>query len=265
MTNAQGDFIWYELMTTDLNAARSFYEPVAHQRLDERGEELPAGGEYRMVVGNAGLAGGALGLTPAMRESGARPAWFGYVAVQDVDRVVSRAGELGGSALMPPFELAGVGRMAMLADPHGAAFYVLRGASEETSEVHQPDMKVGHIAWHELTSPDPEAAFEFYSTLFGWTKGEALQMGEMGTYQFFDQNGRSIGGMWPAMEGQPASWLFYTAVADIDEAARAIAAKGGALVDEPTQIPGGAYSLMARDPQGAQFGLVGPRKQSGEG
>lgn len=260
MANAHGDFVWYELMTTDLDGARGFYEPVAHQRIDDEGEHLPGGGEYRMVNGSAGFAGGALGLTPAMREGGARPGWVGYVGVEDVDAAVSRASELGASVLMPAFDMDGVGRMAMLADPHGAPFYVMRGASDETSEVYQPDMKDGHVAWNELLSPDPEAAFPFYAQLLGWTKGEALEMGEMGSYQMFDQHSRSIGGIMRAPPGEGAHWLYYTAVPNIDEAAGALSAQGGAMVIEPMEIPGGQFSLVARDPQGAAFGLIGPRK-----
>lgn len=264
MTNAHGDFIWYELMTTDLDAARAFYDPVADQRLDEHGDSLPNGGEYRMVLGSTGLAGGALGLTPAMIDQGARPAWLGYVAVEDVDAALVHAVELGGTVMMPAFDMEGVGRMALLTDPHGAPFYLMRGFSEETSEVHQPDMQAGHFAWNELLSPDPEAAFAFYSALCGWTRGEALQMGEMGSYQMFDQGTRSIGGMMRAPEGEPAHWMFYTAVADIDAAAQAARAHGGEIDIGPVEIPGGAYSLMARDPQGAHFGLVGPRKEASQ-
>jgi len=87
-------------------------------------------------------------------------------------------------------------------------------------------------------------------------------MGEMGTYQMFDHAGQTIGAMMQLIrQSAPVPlWLFYFAVEDIDEAHRAIPANGGQVLQEPQEIPGGMFALSARDPQGAMFALVGPRK-----
>ncbi|MET0742379.1 MAG: VOC family protein, partial [Microvirga sp.] len=57
-----------------------------------------------------------------------------------------------------------------------------------------------------------------------------------------------------------AAWTFYLGVEDIDRAADAARAGGGTILQGPIEIPGGEYSLTAIDPQGAVFGLVGPRQ-----
>jgi len=57
----------------------------------------------------------------------------------------------------------------------------------------------------------------------------------------------------------PPGWSFYMRVPDIDAAAAAIAAQGGSLLVPPGEIPGGEFTLAARDPQGAAFALIGPR------
>jgi predicted enzyme related to lactoylglutathione lyase len=54
-------------------------------------------------------------------------------------------------------------------------------------------------------------------------------------------------------------WAYYFRVADIDKAVEYINANGGQILQEPTEIPGGEFSINAMDPQGAAFGLVGPR------
>jgi predicted enzyme related to lactoylglutathione lyase len=58
-----------------------------------------------------------------------------------------------------------------------------------------------------------------------------------------------------------SSWTYYIGVDDIDRATAALNAGGGKVLHGPNQIPGGEYSLTAVDPQGAVFGLVGPRKE----
>jgi len=156
-----------------------------------------------------------------------------------------------------------VGRMAMVADPQGALFYVMRGASSEPSYSFAAiEPKVGHCAWNELSTTDPEAAKTFYSKLFGWAKDGDLDMGPMGKYEFLRVAGGRflLGAVMPKMPQMPVSaWTYYFRVSDIDAAVDALKAAGGTLHMEPMEIPGGDYSLSASDPQGAAFGLVGPR------
>jgi predicted enzyme related to lactoylglutathione lyase len=78
----------------------------------------------------------------------------------------------------------------------------------------------------------------------------------MGDYHFLAAEGRNIGAL---MRGQAPRWLYYIGVEDIDVAMARITAGGGQVLEGPHEIPGGEYSLHARDPQGATFGLVGPR------
>lgn len=88
-----------------------------------------------------------------------------------------------------------------------------------------------------------------------------MDMGPMGKYRFLYRDGGMIGAVGQAQPGGDGSrWDFYIGVDDIDRAARAVEAGGGRLTGEIQQIPGGDYSVRVRDPQGAGFGLVGPRK-----
>jgi uncharacterized protein len=270
MANHHGDFIWYELMSPDGAAAKDFYGPLV-------GWTFGGNDEYREIQGSEGGVGGILQLTPEMTNGGARPAWVGYILVDDVDKMVTSITEGGGMVLMPARDMEGVGRFAMVADPQGAPFYVMR----PTPPADQPDAeshafsydrpRVGHCAWNELASSDPSAAIHFYGQRFGWVKDGEMDMGPMGKYEYLRHIGRApegsqpgqgmLGAVWPKMPEMPVSaWSFYFRVPDIDVAANAIKASGGTLMMDPMEIPGGEYSLNAMDPQGATFGLVGPRK-----
>lgn len=275
MANHHGDFIWYELMTPDAEAARAFYEAVVGWKI----EAAPSGEiDYRMISSATGPVAGLLPLTDAMTAGGARPAWLGYVLVDDVNAVAQSFNDSGGAILMEPWDMPGVGRMTFLADPQGALLYAMKPAppadrpDAESLSFSYDQPQPGHIAWNELTTRDPSAAIDFYAQRFGWVRDGAMDMGPLGSYEFLRHAGRApdgsppghgmLGAVMPLVPGgTPVStWTYYFRVPDIDQGVAAITAGGGTVLQEPTQIPGGDFSMVAADPQGAHFGLVGSRK-----
>ncbi|MET0178998.1 MAG: VOC family protein [Novosphingobium sp.] len=255
MANPKGDFVWYELLTSDTDAAGRFYGDVVGWTVADSG--MP-GMDYRILDAGDGQAGGMMELTPEMRDGGARPGWLGYVGVPDVDAAIEDWTGAGGTVRMPAMDVPGVGRMAMLADPDGVPLYVMRGASDETSTAFRvADPR--HVRWNELAARDDAAALRFYGERFGWTVAGTMPMGPMGDYSFLAANGTTIGAAMRAQGDTAPRWLYYFGVEDIDAAAAAVSAGGGQVLDGPHEIPGGEFSVHARDPQGAEFGLVGPR------
>ncbi len=118
-----------------------------------------------------------------------------------------------------------------------------------------------HVRWNELAAADDDRAIEFYTRHFGWRQDGAMDMGDLGQYRFLYCGDTMIGAVMPKPPGMPrAAWSYYFGVDDIDRAARAVADGGGRVVMGPMEIPGGEYSVNAVDPQGAHFGLVGPRR-----
>ena len=88
-----------------------------------------------------------------------------------------------------------------------------------------------------------------------------MEMGEMGKYRFIYSHGVRIGAVMPKPPQLPVSkWTYYFGVDDIDRATAAVKSGGGQLIHDPVEIPGGEFAVNAMDPQGASFGLVGPRK-----
>ena len=257
MANKHGDFIWYELLTNDPDAAARFYGAVIGWQT--RAAEGSDRG-YR-IFGIRGVdVGGLMPLPEGAERAGMRPIWLGYVAVDDVDRTAAEIVRAGGTQHMPPADIPGVGRFAMLADPQGVTFYVMRGAVDGTSTAFDQS-RFGHCNWNELSTSDPAAALAFYKDRFGWEKGDAMPMGEMGDYQFITHHGQTIGAvMKRTPDGPPPAWTFYFGTEDIDAAAKAVSGNGGTIHYGPAEVPGGVFIIVASDPQGALFGLVGPRK-----
>ena len=153
----------------------------------------------------------------------------------------------------------------MVTDPDGAPFYLMTPAAPAA----RPDAESGvfsanrsqHVRWNELQASDQDHAVAFYTRQFGWRQEGAMDMGEFGSYRFLHHGETMIGAIMPKMPQRPrAAWTFYIGVDDIDRAAGAARASGGTVLHGPGEIPGGEYSLTAVDPQGALFGLVGPRK-----
>jgi predicted enzyme related to lactoylglutathione lyase len=252
MPNAHGDFIWYELLTSDAAAAKAFYDPVIGWDIEPVANNPM---NYRMIRSGNGNAGGVMELTDKMRNWGAKPTWLGYVGVDDVDESVAMAEGLGAKAMMPAFDVPGVGRLAMIADPQGIPIYVMRGARPEESSAFSPD-ELGHGAWNELSTTDLEAAKRFYPELFGWKLGDVMPMGEMGDYQFIDHGGRMIGAMMKVQPSGHPSWNYCFRTDSVDRGFEAIKAGGGTVTFGPAEVPGGDRVVQAIDPEGAAFMIV---------
>ncbi len=243
-------FIWYELMTRDLDAAIAFYGHVVGWTV--KPSETP-GMDYRIVHAGDTPVGGMM----AAPDTAMPPAWLGYVDVRDVDAEVEAFESAGGKVCWPANDLPGVGRLAMVADPQGAMLYVMTPSEPGQSNAYASGV-AGHCGWNEYYARDWEAAFAFYAERFGWEKETAMDMGPMGIYQTFTSDGAQTGGMMNNALPQQV-WQFYFNIGNIDEAVDRLTEKGGTIQVPPMQVPGGQWALVARDPQGAMFGLLGTR------
>lgn len=125
-----GTLCWTELHTTDPAAAKTFYRAVFGWTT----EDLPMGDFSYTVVRPAGQEegtdqGGIMGIDAEMASAGMTSRWQPYFEVTDCDTVAATAAERGATLLMPPEDLAGVGRMCAMLDPSGAAFSVITSVS----------------------------------------------------------------------------------------------------------------------------------------
>jgi len=254
MTKASS-FIWYELLTSDAQAAESFYSSVVGWSAQDAGNPNM---KYTLLTVDSKPVAGMMTIPEGCNTS-VESMWSGYIMVNDVDQFASRVKDAGGKVSVEPQDIPNVGRFAVVADPQGAPFTLFKPSLDERGDFPTPPT-AGTIGWHELLASDWKGAFEFYSGLFGWTKGEAMDMGPMGTYQIIERDGQMFGAMMNNPE--PASspiWRYYICVDDIASAESRVKAKDGQVLFGPQEVPGGQWILHGRDPQGVFFALVGPR------
>ena len=243
--------VWYELMTTDTAAAENFYKKVVGWTTAPF-EESPTPYTVLNRAGQVGL-GGLMKRPDGMNMP---PFWSMYIGTPTLEDTVAHIKRLGGSDMSPVIEAPTVGRIQMMKDPQGAAFYIIQPASTEERPETAPE--VGDASWHELMTTDAEAAMTFYSEVFGWQPSETMDMGPMGKYHMFNRPHGMIGGMMnkpPELAHVPPNWGIYFRVPDINAAAERVKANGGQILNGPMEVPGGDWIVNAMDPQGAAFSL----------
>ena len=255
----QGQNVWYELMTTDVESAKRFYgETIGWST--ESWDEAPADKPYTMWKAGENYIGGVMTLPEEAKKMGAPPHWIAYTQVDDVDATTAKAKELGGDVHAPPFDIPKVGRIAILADPQGASFAVFKPENDSPP----PTKSVGTFSWAELNTTDYEAAWKFYSKLFGWVEKSTMDMGEMGKYFMFnDPDEATQGGMSNMAKkmNMPAHWLHYITVENMDETVERIKKQGGTVVNGPMPIPGDDVIAQCKDPQGVFFAIYAEGKK----
>jgi predicted enzyme related to lactoylglutathione lyase len=247
--------LWYELMTTEPAAAQAFYTavvgwtaspfdtaPFPYSTLS-RDDDWPVAG--------------VLGRPPGVDLP---PFWTMHVGVPHLEDATARVAQLGGGVASPVIAVANIGRMQLMSDPQGAAFYLYEPAT--TDFPAEAPAEVGDAAWIELVTTDAPAAMRFYGDLFGWTPGQPVDMGVDGTYHLFRRPQATIGGMMnriPPMGQVPPHWRIYFRVADLEASVARIRANGGHVLHGPMDVDGGARIVNAIDPQGATFSILGQR------
>jgi predicted enzyme related to lactoylglutathione lyase len=114
---SHGTFYWNELMTRDVEQAKRFYADTLGWTFESMA--MPDG-TYWVIKSGEATVGGLFQLSEPAFE-GVAETWMGYIAVDDVDARVAKATEAGATLMRPPFDVPGVGRIAMLTEPGGAA------------------------------------------------------------------------------------------------------------------------------------------------
>jgi predicted enzyme related to lactoylglutathione lyase len=245
-----GQFVWYELTTPDVDAAKKFYPAFTGwgtQQFDK---------DYAMWTTGGAPFAGIFRLAAEQRQRGIPPNWMPYVETSNVDDTAKLAAVLGGSVMHGPEDIPNTGRFAVLQDPQGATFGIYK--SNGPSRSWDGTAVVGRFSWHELMTTDYQKAFDFYRRLFGWEQvGDAMDMGAGNKYFMYGNRGKMYGGMFNRMADMASMrpfWMCYIHVKDVPKAVEIATRSGGALHRGPMDIPGGVIAILG-DPQGAGFAL----------
>ena len=149
-----GKFIWYDQMSNDLPGAEKFYAKVVGWTLAPNTMNAQ---RYTLLQAGETMVGGLMPIPEDAAKMGVRPAWMGYIAVDDVKAYADKVKAAGGAIHRPPTEIPSVGTFAIAGDPSGAGFLLFKGNMDQAPE--QDPTKPGHIGWHELHGGDPESSF----------------------------------------------------------------------------------------------------------
>jgi uncharacterized protein len=206
----------------------------------------------------------------ASRPNAAPPvsAWNTYVWVDDATEAAARASEAGGRVVMEPFESLDGGRIAVIADPAGAAIGVWQpGAHRGAQLVNEP----GAWSMSALNTRDTEGAKRFYGTVFGW-RPDVMQAGdaEFTLFRLPSYVGgepeqpvpRDVIATMAPMGDQlpdsvPAHWSVDFWVGDLDASVEKADRLGGKVVAPPYEIPNTPLrQAVLADPQGATFSVT---------
>jgi len=262
MTTANtGRIVWYELFTSDRDAAVAFYTDVMGWKAEPWGPE-----GYRMFSASQGPVGGADLIPAAAKAMGVPPYWQAAVWVDDIAAAVEKATSLG-AKIYHRESVPTVGDLAVIADPQGAVICLFQPSGDNAPHDRA---KPGEFSWHELYTTDQPAALAFYKALVGWEQLGSFDMGPMGTYVLWGKDGVQLGGMMTMPPGMttpdgkplPPNWMYYVTVADFDAALERAKAKGARVLNGPMEVPGGQRIVQLLDPQGAAIALTEPPKSS---
>lgn len=251
MEDVRGRFVWHQLMTRDVPGAKKFYSKLVGWKT----MPWPLDPAYTVCHSDAGPVAGIMEI-PAEAPADFPSHWVNYIGTRDVDGTADAAVRAGGSVIKPPSDMQGAGRYAVIKDPLGAPFAIIDPENARAEAQGPPPL--GTFSWHELATTDNEAAFAFYSNLFGWDVLQRMDMGPgVGVYLIFGQNGVQRGGIYnkPAEAPGPPFWLPYAHVPSADKGFAYATSAGGKEIIKPMDVPGGGRIANVFDPSGAAFAM----------
>ncbi len=251
-----GSFCWFELATTDQNAAKQFYRSL----FGWTSNDFPMGpsGSYTMFDVEGENVAAAYTMVPEQRAKGIPPYWMLYVAAESADKTAARANELGAKTIVAPMDVFSFGRMAVFSDPTHAPFSIWEPKQHPGVDVTGVD---GTVCWADLSTPDADTASKFYCGLFGWDI--SVSEHDSSGYLHIRNGDAFIGGIPPANMRDPAApphWMLYFQISDCDASTAQAKELGASVLSQHTLEHVGRFSIV-KDPQGAVFSLFQPEKR----
>ena len=242
-----GTISWTDLETTDQEGAKAFYGGLFGWEY----EDMPVGegASYSMAKLGGRSAAAMSGQRAADAEAGVPPHWNVYVTVEDVDASARQVSEAGGQLYAEPFDVFDAGRMAVLADPAGAALSLWQPGTNIGAEIVNVP---GAMTWADCASTDPAAAQAFYASLLGW---RFEQMSEQPPYWVIGNGERSQGGLTQPPAEMPSAWFPYFGVIGLEETMQTARATGGTPFLGPVDVWEDSRFAIMHDPQGALFAI----------
>lgn len=252
----QGIPCWFELASRDPEASAAFHAAVFGWRCSRM--DMGAMGAYHFFRNGTGTVGAMRQWSAEAANAGVPPAWTIYFAVVDLDRATAQVTALGGRILAGPHEIAGQGRMLLIADPTGATCCLWQPTAGAAGDftMMEPDA----IGWIELATRDSGAAGGFYRELLDWDWQRSDLPGPVPYDEIVIENTRYGGMMQMTAEwgDLPSHWSVYVVVTDLDATLARCAASGGKVCVPAFDCPGVGRIARIDEPGGAGAYLIQP-------
>ncbi|RKN06856.1 VOC family protein [Streptomyces radicis] len=251
-----GTHRWVSLMVHDLAASQEFYHGLFGWEFDEGPKQL---GAYVRALRDGHPVAGLGEITEGARRV---VAWLPYIATRDADATAATIRESGGTVAVGPLDAEQVGRLAIAADPGGAAFGLWQGGPKRRSGPFPG--AAGAPVWNELITFETRAVSTFYSTVFGYEAAPEKALPPESDYLTLRLGERPIASIRGVAEAVPhdrgAHWLTYFSVPDVEEAVEEVKRLGGRQLTGPQVSPFGQWAQVT-DPEGAPFAVIREAKR----
>lgn len=252
-----GKFIWHDLISDDVAATERFYSGLFAWKFTEL--PLP-GAQYWMITLHGEPVGGMVNQAslPASRDISQ---WVSVLSSPDIDASARRVAERGGRVLRAPVAIGTRGHIAVFADPQGAIFAALETLTGDPAD-SAASPPAGGFLWHELWTPDPDAAQGFYASLSGLQSNGAETTGASGlavSYFLLSAGEHVRAGIRsrPSPDVPPV-WMPYLrlrTLADLEDVLGRVPGLGGEVLVPAIKRPAGGYMALIGGPSGAPIAL----------
>jgi predicted enzyme related to lactoylglutathione lyase len=243
-----GKFVWADLVTDDVAATKNFYGHLFGWTFEDLGNNyVVAANDDRPLCGMQQQA--------RPKDRPARPRWFAYISVSNVEKASRRVTEAGGRVLAPPRKFPKRGEQAICTDPEGAVFGVVKSSSGDPKDF-LPDP--GDWIWIQLLSRDASKASEFYRAVGGYEVVANTNSNRLSDYILTSEGyARATIRTLPKERAEVIpTWLPFVRVKSVNESVAQAGALGGkTLVAPRPELFNGKVAVIA-DPTGAAIGLL---------
>ncbi len=231
-----GQFVWFDLLTADVAAAKVFYGELFGWSFEQEGR-------YATIFNNGHRIAGMLEVEPKTGEY-AEPLWLGSLSVVDVDKAAGKVKEQGGKVLKGPDDMQNRGRGVLVSDPQGAQLVLLRATGGDPPD-DEPEM--GDWVWNEIWSNQPQETSRFYQALGGY---EVIKIGE--DYEILLNDGSWHAGIRPVVDDRYRTrWVPAVRVIEPEAMLDKVEALGGVVWLRPDESPSNGDTALISDNDGA--------------
>ena len=242
-----GKFVWADLVTYDAPASVKFYKGLFGWAFADyngyiiaENEDMPIAGIFQKT-------------RPADPE--AKPRWFGYISVPDVEDAATAVVKSGGRVLAPARKFPGRGVQAVFTDPEGALFGAIRSSSGDPQDY---EADVGDWIWIQMWSRNSQKSAQFYRSVAGYEIEENTVSARSNDYVLVSEKyARGTVLQLPeANKDVRPTWLLFVRVKSVTESVAKVPELGGKVLIAPSPELYQNHVAVVADPTGAAVGLL---------